>query len=390
MSEEKQPKIRFKGFDDPWEQRKLSELAKIQGGGTPDSTNSKFWNGEINWFTPTEVSNQGYLFESNKKISKSGLKHSSAKLMPVGTVLMTSRAGVGNMGILSLPAATNQGFQSMIPNEDTPSYFLFSMHEIISRKANKLASGSTFTEISGKSTAKITLYIPNKRSEKEKIAELFFDLDNRIAANQSKLEQLKRLKKLLMQKIFNQEWRFKGFTDPWEQRKFSDIAMRRSKQTKTNSLPSIEFENIVSDEGKLKDGFDTKSKHKQGILFEQNDILFGKLRPYLHNWFFATFRGIAVGDFWVLFSQQYDSLFLYYLIQSERFQSIANISTGTKMPRSDWNLVSKAYFYISLDEKEQIYIGKLFKNIDKIIAANQRRLDQLQSLKKYLMQNMFV
>ncbi|EEI20573.1 hypothetical protein HMPREF0497_0649, partial [Lentilactobacillus buchneri ATCC 11577] len=129
MSEEKQPKIRFKGFDDPWEQRKISELAKIQGGGTPDSTNSKFWNGDINWFTPTEVSNQGYLFESNKKISKSGLKHSSAKLMPVGTVLMTSRAGVGNMGILSLPAATNQGFQSMIPNEDIPSYFLFSMHE---------------------------------------------------------------------------------------------------------------------------------------------------------------------------------------------------------------------------------------------------------------------
>lgn len=116
--------------------------------------------------------------------------------MPVGTVLMTSRAGVGNMGILSLPAATNQGFQSMIPNEDIPSYFLFSMHEIISKKANKLASGSTFTEISGKNTAKIKLYIPNK------LASFFFKLDNVIAANQRKVEKLKELKKGYMQKMF--------------------------------------------------------------------------------------------------------------------------------------------------------------------------------------------
>ena len=183
--------------------------------------------------------------------------------------------------------------------------------------------------------------------------------------------------------------RFKGFEDPWEQRKFSDIAKRRSKQYERSGVPSVEFEDIVSDEGKLKDGFNTKETHKKGIFFKKSDTLFGKLRPYLHNWLFTTFDGIAVGDFWVLYTQKCDSLFLYYLIQSETFQSTANISTGTKMPRSDWKLVSETLFYIPLDKNEQISIGYFFGNIDKIIAANQSKLDQFKELKKLLMEKIF-
>nr|WP_277380046.1 restriction endonuclease subunit S [Weissella paramesenteroides] len=167
-----------------WEKRKLGELAIIQGGGTPSSINSDYWNGNINWFTPTEVSNTGYVKESARKITNLGLKKSSAKLLPKGTVLMTSRAGVGDMGILTVPAATNQGFQSMIPNEEMPSYFLYSMQSFISKEANRLASGSTFSEISGKQVSKIVINVPSEKGEKVQIGKLFEQLNNLITVNQ--------------------------------------------------------------------------------------------------------------------------------------------------------------------------------------------------------------
>ncbi|GKT03156.1 hypothetical protein OKN36_06920 [Furfurilactobacillus sp. OKN36] len=162
----------------------MNEIAEIQGGGTPDSGNSEYWDGKINWFTPTEVTNQGYLRKSKRKITELGLKKSSAKLLPVGSVLMTSRAGIGAMGILAEKAATNQGFQSIIPHTGVPSNFVYSMQQKVSRVANKLASGSTFTEISGKQLAKIEIAIPNSNVEKALIGDLFERMDTLIAVNQ--------------------------------------------------------------------------------------------------------------------------------------------------------------------------------------------------------------
>ncbi|KGH79038.1 type I restriction modification protein subunit S [Oenococcus oeni IOEB_9304] len=196
------PELRFAGFTTPWEKRKLGDVSDIQGGGTPDSKNQAYWSGDINWFTPTEVFNQGYLSESRRKITKEGLLKSSATLMPPGTVLMTSRAGVGDMGILTQAAATNQGFQSMIPHKEMPSYLLYSMQFFISRMANKLASGSTFMEISGKQLAKIEVMIPGDSQERELLCNFFKNLDDMITVNQRKLDKLKELKKGYLQKMF--------------------------------------------------------------------------------------------------------------------------------------------------------------------------------------------
>ncbi|WP_191979377.1 restriction endonuclease subunit S, partial [Fructilactobacillus florum] len=171
----------------PWEQRKLGDICKVQGGGTPSSQSSRYWDGDINWFTPTEVFNNGFLNRSKRRITSIGLKNSSAKLMPSGTVLMTSRAGVGDMAILSEPSATNQGFQSLIPNKGIFSYFLYSMHDEISKEANRLASGSTFTEISNKQVNKINVFIPIAANERKLIANFFKYYDFYIAANERKL-----------------------------------------------------------------------------------------------------------------------------------------------------------------------------------------------------------
>lgn len=193
-------KLRFKGYSQQWENHHISEIADVQGGGTPNSKNPSYWDGEINWFTPTEVGNENYLSISKRRITELGLSRSSAKLMPPGTILMTSRAGIGSMGILTQPAATNQGFQSLVP-KNTDSYFLFSMQPIISKLANKLASGSTFTEVSGKQVLKIKLVIP-EINEQVKIGDFFKALDALIKNQQAKISKLKELKKAYLHQLF--------------------------------------------------------------------------------------------------------------------------------------------------------------------------------------------
>lgn len=183
--------------------------------------------------------------------------------------------------------------------------------------------------------------------------------------------------------------RFKEFLNAgdWEQRKFKDIAFKRGKISEED-LPYVEFEDINSGIGTFNKNILQKVGHKKGILFEPGDVLFGKLRPYLQNWVLCQFRGIAVGDFWVLQPQNVSPAFLYFLIQSEAYQSVANISSGTKMPRSSWSLVSETQFSIP-KYNEANMIGEFFSSIDKNITLHQRKLDKLQATKKALLQEMF-
>ena len=107
------PEIRFAGFTDDWEQRKLGELAEIVGGGTPSTSVESYWDGDIDWYAPAEIGEQIYLKSSQRKITEEGLNKSSAKVLPIGTVRFTSRAGIGKTAILLKEGCTNQGFQSI-------------------------------------------------------------------------------------------------------------------------------------------------------------------------------------------------------------------------------------------------------------------------------------
>ncbi len=181
------------------------------------------------------------------------------------------------------------------------------------------------------------------------------------------------------------EVRFKGFTDDWEQRKFDNVVKRINDKDDNPELPHIEFENIISGNGTLNKNIKNLNSKKIGTKFQKEDILFGKLRPYLKNWYFAKENGIAVGDFWVLRAKKI-SVFVYYLIQTEKFYSIANLSSGSKMPRSDWNLVSNSRFNFPENTIESIKIGNLILQFDKLITLQQRKLEQLKQLKKAMLQ----
>lgn len=184
--------------------------------------------------------------------------------------------------------------------------------------------------------------------------------------------------------------RLAGFTAAWEQHEFGEIVTRSSEMTDECSLPRVEYEDIISDIGLLNKDITKKTSDKTGLVFHESDVLYGKLRPYLKNWLFPSFSGIAVGDFWVLKPQNTDSSFVYRLIQTQQFDEVANQSTGTKMPRADWKLVSRTSFYVPSTIHEQAKIGSYFTALDDLITLHQRKLTKLQNIKKSCLEKMFV
>ena len=196
------PEIRLDGFEGEWEEKKLGEIVDIIGGGTPDTNVKEYWNGEINWFSPTEVGNSIYLDTSEKRISELGLQKSSAKILPANrTILFTSRAGIGSVGIITKDSTTNQGFQSLVTKQGIDIYFLFSYSSEITRYALKHSAGSTFLEISGKELGKMDIIIPTYE-EQQAIGSYFSNLDQLITSYQDKITQLETLKKKLLQDMF--------------------------------------------------------------------------------------------------------------------------------------------------------------------------------------------
>ncbi len=181
---EKIPAIRFRGFTDAWEQRELGEIADIIGGGTPSTQNAAYWDGNIDWYAPAEMEGMRYAIHSTRRITEAGLNNCSAKVLPAGkTVLFTSRAGIGKVAILQHDAATNQGFQSLVLHDGVSVYFIFSMGDAIKKKAERIASGSTFLEISGKMLGSLNISLPSQ-TEQGLIADFFCHLDDLITLHQ--------------------------------------------------------------------------------------------------------------------------------------------------------------------------------------------------------------
>lgn len=167
-----------------WEQRKLGDVATIVGGGTPSTNNDAYWDGDIDWYSPAELGEQVYADRSVRRITQAGYDSCSATLLPAGkTILFTSRAGIGNAAILRRSACTNQGFQSLVVNDDTDVYFVYSMTDRIKKFAEQKASGSTFLEISGKGLAAGEFVFPSK-DEQTAIGSMFKQLDHLITLHQ--------------------------------------------------------------------------------------------------------------------------------------------------------------------------------------------------------------
>ena len=394
------PKLRFPGFTEPWEQRKLGDIATITGGGTPSTNISEYWNGDIDWYSPVEIGENRYVSGSTRKITKLGLEKSSAKILPVGTVLFTSRAGIGNTAILQVEGCTNQGFQSITPNSKAlDTYFLYTMTPKLKRYGEVTGAGSTFVEVSGKQMEQMNLMIPSLEEQKC-VSQLFKAMDDTITLHQRKLEHLKLKKKSLLQKLFPKEGevypelRFPGFTDPWEQRKLSEVVTINPKTELPDEFKYVDLESVV---GTNLLGFQVIKKEnapsRAQRLASYGDVFYQTVRPYQrNNYLFENIdKDMVFSTGYAQLRSKLDSYFLLTLVQNDNFVKVVlDNCTGTSYPAINGSELGKITVQIPSSEVEANQIGKVFRGIDKSITLHQRKLEHLQLLKKALLQQLFV
>ena len=401
MLQNKVPNVRFIEYSDEWAKTKLNKIAEIVGGGTPDTKQSSYWNGGINWFSPTEVGKTVYLTKSEKTISQLGLQKSSAKLLPAfKTILFTSRAGIGDVGILTEESATNQGFQSLVVNEETDVYFLYSYSDQIKKYALKHSAGSTFLEISGKELGKMDLSIPSL-PEQQAIGSLFRTLDDLLASYKDNLANYQSLKATMLSKMFPKagqtvpEIRLDGFEGDWKEMKLGSlgsVAMnKRIFKDETSENGDIPFYKIGTFGGTA-DTFISKEKfkeYKEKYPYpEIGDILIsasGSIgRTVVYNGEDAYYQDSNI--VWLKHDQQLDNSYLQQYYGIIKWSGIE----GTTIKRLYNKNILETNIFLPPSVSEQSAIGTYFSNLDNLITTHQEKISQLETLKKKLLQDMFI
>ena len=392
------PEIRFAGFTDPWEQRKLGELCTISKGhgyskadirdvGTPLILYGRLYTqyeSRIENVDTFAVEQEGSLLSKGNEVIVPASGETAEDIAVASSV---RRSGIIFGGDLNVVTPVSK----LDPDYIALAITYSKAHDDLAKRAQ----GKSVVHVHGNDIAEVEIPYPSE-SEQKRISTVVLGLDSLITLHQRKYDKLAQLKKSMLDKMFPKpgerfpEIRFAGFTDPWEQCKFSDLTDRVSIQSSDPDLPQVEYEDIVSGEGTLNKDLRDKEGGKTGIKFYAGDVLYGKLRPYLMNWLYPQFNGIAVGDFWVLRATKCDSSFLYRLVQTDSFQRLANVSSGSKMPRADWNLISQSFFAVPADYAEQRVIAKSLAELDDLITLHQRKLELLQNIKKSLLDKMFV
>jgi type I restriction enzyme S subunit len=189
-----------------WVETTLGEVSEVIGGGTPSTSVPEYWDGEIVWLTPTEITSQDGKFVSNsiRKISESGLKNSGAQVLPKGSVILTSRASVGFVAISAIELCTNQGFQSLVPNDSVLAEFLMFWIQQNRIEFESRSAGSTFKEISKSNVKSIKLSLP-PLPEQRRIIEIISYIDELKGKIEKTINEAKRLRSSLLSELLSGE-----------------------------------------------------------------------------------------------------------------------------------------------------------------------------------------
>lgn len=380
------PKLRFKEFSEEWEEERFGDISEIVGGGTPSTAVEKYWGGNIQWFTPTEIKSK-YISSSKKTITKVGLDRSSAKLLPKGTLLFSSRATIGEIGIASKECTTNQGFQSFVVSQNNEPDFLYNW--IIKNKKEfiRRASGSTFLEIGKSEIKKIKINIP-QRTEQEKIATFLTAVDNKIEQLNKKQDLLKKYKKSLMQKLFSQKLRFKDkngndFPD-WEEKTLKELGeikkgvqLNKSELVKEGKYPAING-------GKKPSGYTNKwNSKKNTITISEGGNSCGYINLIDSNFW-------SGGHCYNIENLKSNILntFLFQILKLNE-PLIMQLRVGSGLPNIQKGDINNFKIKIPLS-LEQTKIANLLSSIDKKIEQLTMQLNQSKQFKKSLLQQMFI
>lgn len=396
MTQNNVPKLRFKEFSGEWEETTLGEVATIIGGGTPDTTKASYWNGYINWFTPTEIKEK-YISHSNRKITKLGLENSSAKVLPEGALLFSSRATVGDVSIALNECTTNQGFQSFVTKDDVYNEFLY--YWITSHKNLFLtkASGSTFLEISKTEISNIQISIPSL-PEQTKIASFLSSVDNKLTLLTTKRDALIQYKKGVMQRIFNQEIRFKDEDESdypdWEEKTLGEVGtffsggtpLTTKKSFYTGIIPFIksgEISSLITNQFISEEAL----KESSAKMVETGDLLYALYGATSGEVAISKLAG-AINQAVLCIRTRLDNIFLCNFLRMQK-----ELILSTYLQGGQGNLSAEIVKSLVIPIPcfpEQTKIATFLTSLDDKINAMDQQIEKVKDWKKGLLQGMFV
>lgn len=415
MSKDKNiPKIRFPGFTDGWELRKLGDIAgSVIGGGTPKTSVGEYWDGDIPWIQSSNVQeDEMFDFDIPKKITQLGLDKSAAKLVPKNSIAVVTHVSVGKLVFVPFAYTTSQDFTSLAELKTDPQFTCYSLYKRLQDDLH-IVQGSAIKGITKDDLLTKEIMIPEK-DEQCKIGKCFRNLDNLITFHQCKYEAIKSYKAAMLQKMFPREGervpeiRFPGFTDDWEQRKFCDIAdiktgpfgstlhagdyvddgtpIITTEHFKNGSLPNAK-ENLpqVSDED---------YKRLSSYILNEGDIVFSRVGSVDINAVTTRFQEGWLFSGRVLRARpkdSVDSIFVHALLETETVKkNIRDRAVGQTMPSINTEILGVTPLVFPKDLEEQTKIGKVFSELDNLITLHLRKCEEIKEYKKGLLQQMFV
>ena len=390
MKDRKKPAIRFKGFTEDWEQRKLGEICQVTMGQSPDgSTYSE---------TPSDyILVQGNADLKDGWVSPRIWTTQKTKTADAGDLIMSVRAPAGAMGKTTYNVVIGRGVAGIKGNEYIYQY-LVKMD--LDSYWKKLASGSTFESIKSEDINRAEFMMPRDIDEQDRIGEYFRNLNHLIALHQRKYDKLVNIKKSMLEKMFPREGknvpdiRFSGFTEDWEQRKLGDCFTERVESMPDGELISVTIKDGIkkfSELGRHDNSNDDKSKYKKVCV---GDIAYNSMRMWQGASGYSPYEGIVSPAYTVISPNLgiYSKCLAYQFKLPEMIRTFQVNSQG--ITSDNWNLkypaLSQIEIFVSKDEEEQTQIAEYFANLDHLITLHQRKLEKLKNIKKSCLEKMFI
>ena len=372
------PPLRFPEFADEWKQTTLGETCSVIGGGTPSTDVDDYWNGDIQWFTPSEIGVNKFVSRSERTITEQGMNNSGAKLLPLGTILLTTRATIGEASIATCPCTTNQGCQSLVINRRiTTTEFVYQKVETLKRELFSRANGSTFKEISASEVRSIPISLPSL-AEQEKIAGFLSLIDERIESCSETIKERKAQKSCLRTLILNTMIvRWIKLKQAVEQ---GIINLKRGEVIPKQSQSSENIYPVYS-----------SSVQNKGLMGFHNSYMFDKeliswsIDGGGHLFYRPRHKFNVTNVCGVLETSCFDYVFLCEVLKEQHRKLLFDYQN-----KAHPSVIQELYQVPMLEISEQRYYGKLFRLLDERIEVEEELLEQYEKQKRYLLRQMFV
>lgn len=379
-----------------WRQVKIGEVASVVSGGTPPTDDLSYWNGNIDWITPTEITKikgKYILPGTGRKITESGLRDSSATIIPANSLILCSRATVGDCAINLKPITTNQGFKNLIPMDTILVDFLYYKICLSKNILRRLSSGSTFLEFSKKDIEKLKLLLP-PLPEQKRIVSVLETWDEAVEKLARKIEVKRNIKKSLMQKLLTGKVRLPGFSERWHNVKLGQVG-----EIVTGNTPPMKDTENYGNEFCWATAEDFNSKYirvtniklSEAGKFKSRFLPVGSILVTC----IASLGKNAIAGVPLATNQQINSIivgnennneFIYYTIENSA-HLLRKIAGAGAMPIL--NKSSFANIKIKIPSlNEQNAIADILTKSDEEIGLLQEKLTKLKDQKKYLLNNL--